>query len=36
MGHISGYTDRELKQKLTILLAVKKILFGFNFLIWVI
>ena len=35
MGHISGYTERELKQKLNILLAIKKILFGFNFLIWV-
>ena len=32
---ISEYTERQLKQKLTVLLAVKKIFFGFNFLIWV-
>lgn len=32
---ISEYTERQLKQKLNILLAVKKIIFGFNFLIWV-
>lgn len=29
------YTERELRQKLTFLLAVKKILFGVNFFIWV-
>ncbi len=32
---ISQLTERQLEQKLTVLLAVKKIFFGFNFLIWV-
>lgn len=31
---ISQLTERQLEQKLTVLLAVKKIFFGFNFLIW--
>lgn len=31
---IQQYTERELKQKLTFLLAIKKIMFAINFLVW--
>jgi hypothetical protein len=29
------YTERELRQKMSFLIAVKKVLFGFNYLVWV-